>query len=736
MIASQLPGDFALKARVLAALAAVHRALHEPAAFERGALERGLDACRAAAAVRSDEWRSGARPAQDWAVYFRMRLAELDAREGNPAAAVAALEDAVAGGGGGGAGAGGGTAANATTPTTAAAAATTTPTTAAATATARQFPRFVEPRHRLPALLFRIQLAMARGDVEDARRGAEAAAELFARLDAPDAMPPEDEREQAALLHSKLHFNVLQIMMYVRMGEFETLLSQGGGEGGEEEGGGQGGGGGTGGGGTASAAASAVGFMEELLDQTEGSDPPYEWLPREAMAAVVHLLAVAVHRAGGSSQAREATKHADRGLAALAPALAALGCADAADAARAASAGRPLPVLVNEHGIDRRDRPRAALLLSLRVLLGEARVQSRLLATDLAGARAEVAAQMLLAERFPGLLARLLPTVHLQAGLYAQAVGVWPAADAHFAAAIEAGRRGGGGGGGGPGAGGAEHGGGGGYGGPDRPTAVAAAAYRALVCLAATPGPEAVARGASAMGPLYASAVGGGGAGGFGGERAGDLTSDLLAAAPGLSGNAERGASHVAVAMLRLRAGDVGAAKQRLQRAMRLAHGRLRSQQLLSQVLHALAPLLADGGAAGGAGGGGGTDGGGAASQGGGGAIAAAVGAAPGLSDYSGAETMLASTSTICRNGGDVEGQVAALELLDQLFGRMMNTAAGEGGLGAAGMGAGAAELARKAAQNSNYLAKKRAQLSERLAAAEGSNPAEHRAVLAWGLGS
>jgi hypothetical protein len=680
MIASQLPGDHALKARVLAALAAAHRALQEPPAFERGALERGLDACRAAAAARSDDWRSGG-PMQDWAVYFRMRLAELDVRDGNPAAAAAALEDAVTRGGASaapGAGAAG------------------TPGGAAATAPSRHFPRFVEPRHRIPALLFRIQLAMARGDVDDARRGAEAAAELFAKLDAPDAMPPEDEREQAALTYSKLHFNVLQIMMYVRMGELETLLSQGAAADDPE--------GAAAGGGAGAAAASAVAFMQELLDQTGDAAEPYDWLPRAAMAAVVHLLAVAVHRAGGSSQAREAARHADLGLAALAPALAALGCADAADAARAAAAGRPLAApLVNEHGIDRRDRSRAALLLSLRVLLGEARVQSRLLATDLAGARQEAAAQMLLAERFPTLLARLLPTVHLQAGLYAQAVGVWPAADAHFAAAVA---------------------GGGGGAGADRPTAVAAAAYRALVGLAAAPGPEAVARGASAMGPLYASAVGGGGAGGaFGGERPGDLTADALAAAPGLPGNAERGAAHVAVALLRLRAGDAAAAKQRLQRAMRLAHGRLRSQQLLSQVLHALAPLLADGG---GGGGGGGADGGAGAGSQGGGAPAAAA-AAPGHNDYSGAETMLASTSTICRNSNDVEGQVAALELLDQLFGRM-SAAAGGGPLGG--------ELARKAAQNSNYLAKKRAQLSERLAAAEGSNPAEHRAVLAWGLGS
>jgi uncharacterized membrane protein YgcG len=510
MIASQLPGDFSLKARVLAALAAVHRALHEPAAFERGAFERGLETCRAAAAVRSDDWRSGG-PMQDWAVYFRMRLAEMDAREGNPAAAAAALEEAVTGGNA------------AAMPAATANAATATPN---AAATNRQFPRFVEPRHRLPALMFRIQLAMARGDADDARRCAEAAASLFARLDAPDAMPPEDEREQQLLYYSKLHFNVLQIMMYVRMGEFETLLSQGAGAAEQEEqqqGGGAGGNSGGGGGGSSgadAAVAAAVAYMEDLHEQTEEYDPPYDWLPREAMAAVVHLLAVSVRRAGSAGQAREAARHADLGLAALAPALSALGCADAADAARAASAGRPLPPLVNEQGLDRRDMSRAALLLSLRILLGEARVQSRLLATDLAGARSEVAAQMLLVERFPGLLARLLPTVHMQAGLYAQAVGVWPAADAHFAAAIDTGRGGGGGGGGRGRAQGMQGGDASAaqpsYLGPDRATAVAAASYRALVSLAALPGPEAVARGASAMGPLYANAVGGGGGGGGG----------------------------------------------------------------------------------------------------------------------------------------------------------------------------------------------------------------------------
>jgi hypothetical protein len=205
-----------------------------------------------------------------------------------------------------------------------------------------------------------------------------------------------------------------------------------------------------------------------------------------------------------------------------------------------------------------------------------------------------------------------------------------------------------------------------------------------------------------------------------------------------LPGNADRGASHLAIALLRLRAGDVTSAKQRLNRAMRLGHGRLRSQQLLQQALHSMAPLTADGG------GGGGTEGGGAgdASQGGGvgGAAAGGAVAAPAHNDYRGAETMLASTSTMCRNGGNVAGQVAALELLEQLFARMMAVAGG-GGPGGTGGGAAAAaaaepELARKAAQNSNYLEKKRGQLSERLAAAEGSSPAEHRAVLAWGLGS
>jgi len=689
-------------------MATSHRALQEPAAFERAALERGLDVCRAAAAARSDEWRSGSRPLQEWAVYFRMRLAELDAREGNPAAAVAALEDAVTGGA---AAAGAAGAATAPQPP-------------------RQFPRFSEPRHRLPALLFRVQLAMARGDLDDARTAAEATKALFAKLDAPDAMPPEDEREQALQLYAKLHFNVLQILMYVRLGELETLLSYG--SAGDEDGEGEDAGEGAEGGGGAAAAAAgqnkkdgataAVAVMVDLLDETDGLEPPYEWLPREGLTALVHLLAVAIHRAGGAPHVRDAARHTDLGLAALAPSLAKLGCADAADAARAAAAGRPLPLLVNEQGIDRRDLPRARLLLALRLLLGEARLQSRLLASDLQGARSEVAAQMLLVERFPGLLGRLLPSVHFQAGLYAQAVGVWPAADAHFAAAIAQG--GGGGGAGGRGGGGAAGGGG-----PDRPTAVAAAAYRALCYLAATPGPEAVALGATAMGPLYANAMGGGG-GGFGGgfaERPGDLTAEALAAAPGLEGNAERAASHVAVALLRLRAGDTPAAKRRLQRALRLAHSRLKNQQLVTQVLHVMAAIVADGGGDGGGGAGGG---GGAIAGSDGGAGVGGVGAPR---DYAGAENMLASSSTLCRGVGDVEGQTAALDMLDQLFARM-GAAAGGGG-GVAGAAGAAAEQQRKAAQSSNYLAKKRAQMSERLAAAEGGNPAEHRAVLAWGLG-
>eukprot|EP00879_Flechtneria_rotunda_P015924 GHRR01016653.1.p1 GENE.GHRR01016653.1~~GHRR01016653.1.p1 ORF type:complete len:168 (+),score=61.57 GHRR01016653.1:80-583(+) len=75
------------------------------------------------------------------------------------------------------------------------------------------------------------------------------------------------------------------------------------------------------------------------------------------------------------------------------------------------------------------------VLLMLQLLLQEARQQLHLLSSDFSAARQDVAQSMELLARFPSLLASLESSVHLQAGLYAQAVGANSAALAHFSKA-------------------------------------------------------------------------------------------------------------------------------------------------------------------------------------------------------------------------------------------------------------------------------------------------------------
>lgn len=78
---------------------------------------------------------------------------------------------------------------------------------------------------------------------------------------------------------------------------------------------------------------------------------------------------------------------------------------------------------------------------------------------------------------------------------------------------------------------------------------------------------------------------------------------------------------------------------------------------------------------------------------------------------------MLSSSFALAKGAGDLNGQVAALSALQQVY-----TAARREG---------------PAAENANYLARKRCDLAERLAAAEGGGAGaaeEHARVLAWGL--
>lgn len=75
--------------------------------------------------------------------------------------------------------------------------------------------------------------------------------------------------------------------------------------------------------------------------------------------------------------------------------------------------------------------------LALRVLLLETRQQLHLLCSNFAAARADAAASAQLLNQFPALLQDLRTSVHLQAGLYAQAVGAYAAAAGHFAAVAQ-----------------------------------------------------------------------------------------------------------------------------------------------------------------------------------------------------------------------------------------------------------------------------------------------------------
>lgn len=81
--------------------------------------------------------------------------------------------------------------------------------------------------------------------------------------------------------------------------------------------------------------------------------------------------------------------------------------------------------------------------LCLRVLLLETRVQMHLLCSNFAAASADAASSISVLSQYPKLLAGLGPVVHMQAGLYAQAVTLYAAAVRHFmAAAAEAQERG------------------------------------------------------------------------------------------------------------------------------------------------------------------------------------------------------------------------------------------------------------------------------------------------------
>ena len=75
-----------------------------------------------------------------------------------------------------------------------------------------------------------------------------------------------------------------------------------------------------------------------------------------------------------------------------------------------------------------------------------------------------------------------------------------------------------------------------------------------------------------------------------------ELLSDLISNAESLTGYAERAVAHIAAGLLQLSAAETSAdetseAKNRLSKALKLAHGRLQNYQMVSQVLLFMAPL-------------------------------------------------------------------------------------------------------------------------------------------------
>jgi hypothetical protein len=140
------------------------------------------------------------------------------------------------------------------------------------------------------------------------------------------------------------------------------------------------------------------------------------WLPLPVASALVQLLAAVILKPLGKNT--KALEHISTGLQALSAHTSVL-LQD-----RAAQAG----TASGRHGVKQQLRT----CLALRVLLLEARLQLSILSSDFAAARAAAAESIALSAQFPALLQDARPMVHLQAGLYAQAVGSIDAALAHF----------------------------------------------------------------------------------------------------------------------------------------------------------------------------------------------------------------------------------------------------------------------------------------------------------------
>ncbi|WIA32226.1 hypothetical protein OEZ86_003074 [Tetradesmus obliquus] len=165
-------------------------------------------------------------------------------------------------------------------------------------------------------------------------------------------------------------------------------------------------------------------------------------------------------------------------------------------------------------------------------------------------------------------------------------------------------------------------------------------------------------------------------------SRGRELLGELVESVDSRLGYAERAVANIASGLLQLAAPDGGSveksdAKQRLSKALKLAHGRLQNHQVVSQVLLFMAPLQIQN------------------------------------ADVAGAHSMVTSSFTLAKGALDLPAQVASLSMMQQLYHH--------------------SQQADKAGQNANYLLRKQEELSAKIQEAE-SAAQQHTLVLKWDL--
>lgn len=218
----------------------------------------------------------------------------------------------------------------------------------------------------------------------------------------------------------------------------------------------------------ASGASGIISQMESHLEALPPADSlPYSWLPAAGLGALVQLLAAIMLKPQGKVKA--AMLHISRGgnpmgavctrpyasclgtLHGLLETLLGLHMSALDICPRCLTPNRPVCLLSpglqlvdalltslgvyqtsTEATLDHINVYSVRSCLVLRVLLLETRMQLQLLSSSMTAARQDAADSIQLLQRFPTLLVSLVPSVHLQAGLYAQAVDAHDAALAHL----------------------------------------------------------------------------------------------------------------------------------------------------------------------------------------------------------------------------------------------------------------------------------------------------------------